>query len=161
MPAYTARPVTPADLPLISGFAESAETLFYFFPKAHFPLDAAQLASALAERQHGTVLLSGEQPVAYANLLKVIPGEYASLGNLVVSPAARGQGAARALIEHLEHLARTNFAIRELRAACFNHNSAGLLCYQQLGFSPFAMEPRQDWQSRAVMLLHLRRAIPC
>ncbi|MCJ8169463.1 GNAT family N-acetyltransferase [Atopomonas sediminilitoris] len=155
----TLRPATEADLASICNFAQSAEELFYFFPRAHYPLTVAQLAAAMASRQGAHVACVEGAVVGYANFFAVQPNAYASLGNLVIAPQARGQGVARALIDHLGQLAAQQFAATELRANCFNHNTQGLLVYRRLGFSPFALEPREDWQGQPVMLIQLRRAL--
>ena len=44
------RPATELDLRVVCDFAQDAQELFFFFPKAQFPLTPLQLSQAVAER---------------------------------------------------------------------------------------------------------------
>jgi predicted GNAT family acetyltransferase len=98
MSAFAARAATLADLPVVCSWVDDADTLFYLHPRAQFPLTVAQLAEAFAARELNTVLLADGAPVAFANCYRHTPGECAMIGNVIVAPAWRGRGAARALL---------------------------------------------------------------
>lgn len=150
------RPATELDLQVVCGFAQDAQELFFFFPKAQFPLTPQQLSQAVAERAEATVVELDGQVVAFANFYRWEMGGRCSIGNVVVAPAARGRGAARYLMERMIVLALTKHRAREVTVSCFNQNVAGLLLYPQLGFEPFAIEERSDQQGHRVALVHMR-----
>ena len=59
------RPVAEKDIQLICGFPQSDDELFFFFPKASFPLAASQLQDAIAQRSDSTVVeLDGDKLVS-------------------------------------------------------------------------------------------------
>lgn len=151
------RPVEPRDLSRICCFVQSAEELFFLFPKARYPLNTAQLQQAIDSRSDATVLLQDDQVVAFANFYRAEAGGICAIGNVIVDPAQRGQGLGRLLIGTMLELASQRYQANEVRISCFNHNTAGLLLYPQLGFAPFAIEPRLDWQGQRVALIHMRR----
>lgn len=153
------RPAEAADLPAIVQFPQSAEELFYCFPRARWPLDVSQLASAMAERQDSTLILLDRRPAAFANFYQCQPGEYCALGNLMVAPWARQRGIAAHLVGLMEQRARKQHQARELRVSCFNGNSAGLLLYPRLGYQPYALVERQDWLGRRVALIQFSKAL--
>ncbi|WP_417781121.1 GNAT family N-acetyltransferase [Stutzerimonas xanthomarina] len=152
----THRPATELDLQAVCGFAQDAQELFFFFPKAQFPLTHTQLRQAFAERADATVVELGGKVVAFANFYRWEMKGRCSIGNVVVAPAARGRGAARYLMEQMISLAFSQYQAREVTVSCFNQNAAGLLLYPKLGFEPFAIEERVDQQGSRVALIHMR-----
>ena len=76
-------------------------------------------------------------------------------GNVIVSPAARGRGVGRYLIEQMIGLAFSKHQASEVTVSCFNQNVAGLLLYPKLGFRPYAVEERQDKKGNRTALIHL------
>ncbi len=154
----THRPATAQDIPTICSFAQSAEELFFLFPKADFPLTPAQLQGAIAQRADATVVELDGAVVGFANFYRWEHGGSCAIGNVIVAPAARGRGVGRYLIERMIDLAFTRHQAGEVTVSCFNGNVAGLLFYPQLGFRPYAVEARQDRNGRRVALIHLRLA---
>ncbi|MCY1457973.1 hypothetical protein D9M71_753120 [compost metagenome] len=78
---------------------------------------------------------------------------------MVVAPAARGHGVARYLVQSMIELARRQFEAREVPVSCFNSNTAGLLLYPQLGFTPFAIEERQGPGNTRVALVQMKQTL--
>ncbi len=154
------RPAEPPDLALIAAFPQSPEELFFLFPRVTFPLTAAQLAETVAQRADSTVAVRDGLVVGFANFHRWETGGVCAIGNVIVNPAARGQGVASALIGHLVELAFGKHRAAEVRLSCFHRNLAGLLLYPRLGFTPFAIEERQDWRGRRTALIHLQRIRP-
>lgn len=154
---FTHRPVAEQDLAAICAFTQSPSELFFCFPKADYPLTPAQLQAAIEQRSDSTVVLLDGLVVAFANFYRYEAGGVCAIGNVMVAPAARGRGVARYLIEQMLKLAFGKHQACEARVSCFNQNVAGLLLYPTLGFSPFAIEERQDRQGQRLALVHLRR----
>ncbi|WP_054887552.1 GNAT family N-acetyltransferase [Pseudomonas sp. NBRC 111130] len=153
------RPVQPADIPAICCFPQGPDELFYMFPKANYPLTPALLSDTIAQRSGSTVVEGDGLVLGFANFYKAEHGGICALGNVVVAPAARGQGVARYLVQRMVELAREQFAAREVWVSCFNHNTAGLLLYPQLGFVPFGIEERKAQDGRRVALVQMKLQI--
>lgn len=154
----THRPATEQDFQAVCGFAQDAQELFFFFPKAQFPLTPQQLSQAVAQRADATVVELDGRVAAFANFYRWEFEGCCSIGNVVVAPAARGRGAARYLMAQMIDLALTKYRAREVTVSCFNQNVAGLLLYPRLGFEPFAVEERVGPQGNRVALIHMRRS---
>ena len=153
------RPVTAQDFPVVCSFAQNEEELFYLFPTATYPLTTDQLARTVAQRSAPTVVEDGGRVVAFADLFRVKYSGYTNIGNVMVAPHARGCGVGSYLIEQMIALAQATFGTRKVRISCFSRNTAGLLLYSKLGFVPYALEERTDWQGERVALLHLRKSL--
>ena len=152
----THRPVAENDIQLLCSFPQSEDELFFLFPKATFPLAPSQLQDAIAQRSDSTVVELGGEVVAFANFYRWETGGCCSIGNVVISPAARGRGVGRYLIEQMIGLAFSKHQATEVTVSCFNQNVAGLLLYPQLGFQPYAIEERKDKKGIRVALIHMR-----
>ena len=152
----THRPVEEKDIQVICGFPQSEDELFFFFPKAAFPLSPSQLLDAITQRSDSTVVELGGEVVAFANFYRWEAGGCYSIGNVIVSPSARGRGVGRYLIEQMITLAFSKHQAAEVTVSCFNRNVAGLLLYPKLGFQPYAVEERQDKKGDRVALIHMR-----
>lgn len=152
----THRPVAEKDLQVICGFPQGASELFYLFPKAEYPLVPSSLLDAIAQRSDSTVVELGGEVVAFANFYRWETEGCCSIGNVIVSPAARGRGVGRYLIEQMIGLAFSKHLASEVTVSCFNQNLAGLLFYPKLGFQPYAVEERRDKQGNRVALIHMR-----
>ena len=154
------RPVEEQDLPTLCGFAQNAEELFFFFPKARYPLTPAQLRENIAQRSDSTVVLLEGQVVGLANFYRWERGGQCWIGNVIVAPSTRGRGVARYLIERMIECAYARHQAAEVHLSCFNHNTAGLLLYPSLGFEPYAIEPYAGLQGQRLALIQLRLRCP-
>lgn len=154
--SLTHRPVSEKDMPIICGFPQNEDELFFLFPKATFPLTPAQLQDAVAQRSDSTVVELDDVVVGFANFYRWKIGGCCSIGNVIVSPAAREQGVGRYLIRTMIHIAFSKYQAAEVTVSCFNENVSGLLLYRKLGFQPYAIEERQDKQGHRVALVHMR-----
>lgn len=152
----TYRPVQEADISIICQFPQSEQELFFLFPKASYPLTFGQLKAAIDQRTDSTVILSENKIVGFANFYVCELGEKCAIGNVVVSPETRGQGVGQYLIATMVQIAFTKHKAKEVQISCFDQNTAGLLLYQKLGFSPFAIEERLDKQGNKVALIHMK-----
>lgn len=149
------RPVLHADIQTICAFPRDEEELFYFFPKASFPLTVKQLQRAIDQRSDSTVVEQDGVVVGFANFYHWTHGK-CHIGNLIISPDARGNGVAQYLIHSMIDLARTQHAASVVEISCFNQNTSGLLLYQKIGFEPFAIEQRLCPDGRRVALIHMQ-----
>ena len=155
----THRPLEDKDIPIVCGLAQSEDELFFMFPKAEFPLSSSQLRDAVAQRSDSTVVELGGEVIAFANFYHWEFGGRCSIGNVIVSLAARGHGVGRYLIDQMIGRAISRHRASEVTVSCFNHNVAGLLLYHKLRFQPYAMEERQGKKGDRTVLIHLRLPI--
>ena len=153
----THRPVAEKDIQAICGFAQTEDELFFLAPKAQFPLTPSQLQALIASRSTSTVVERDGVVVAFANFYRWESGGRCAIGNVIVSPLARGRGVARYLIEQMTRLAFEKHQAAEVTVSCFNQNVAGLLLYPGLGFQPYAIEERTNPKGDRVALIHMRR----
>ncbi|MHB8446227.1 MAG: GNAT family N-acetyltransferase, partial [Acidithiobacillus ferrivorans] len=86
----------------------------------------------------------GGEVIAFVNFYRWESGDCCSIGNVIVSPAARGRGVGRYLIEQMIAFAFSKHQAAEITVSCFNQNIAALF-YPKLGFQPYAVE---EWQDR-------------
>lgn len=150
------RAVTEADISQICSFAKTADELYFFFPKASFPLTPDQLSSAISQRSDSTVVEEHGKVLGFANFYRWGLQSTCSIGNVVVSPQARNRGVAKLLMAHMVSLAYTKYEASEITVSCFNFNTAGLLLYPKLGFKPYEIEERKDQNGNRVALVYLR-----
>jgi len=147
------RPATVTDLADIVTFAQSAQELFFAYPKANWPLSIGQLAASMAERRDSTVVLLDGRVAGFANFYQWQHGDFCALGNVLVAPWARGQGVAHYLVAAMEQLAREHYKATRMKVSCFNANSAGLLLYPKLGYQLDGIVERRDPQGARVALV--------
>lgn len=152
---YTHRPLTEADAADICGFAQSAEELFFAFPKATFPLTPDNLLSTARQRLSPTVVVSQENVLGYANFIEVKERGFCAIGNLMVHPDHRRKGVASYLVDQMVRKATAEYCARFVRVACFSHNQAAYQMYHKLGFRPGEMEQRLGGDGIPVLLVNL------
>lgn len=153
------RPFSNDDLQAVCSFPRDAEELFFFYPKAAYPLTPEQLKHAIDQRSDSTVVIRDSKVVGFANFYRWDNG-ICCIGNVAVAPAARGQGVAKYLIQTMIALADARHSATVVQISCFNHNTAGLLLYSKLGFEPFDIEECETPDGRRTALIHMRCQLP-
>lgn len=152
------RAATVDDYAAICRLMPTAQELFLVWPKGHHPLTVEQIQQLVRERKELTVAVNAETVVGFANLYDVDPPRKAFIGNVVVAASLRGQGLGKALATHMRDIAFDRYGVAEVHLSVFSENTKALLLYASLGFSPYAMEARQDYQGRRVALIHMKCA---
>ena len=117
--------------------------------------EAAEVQRSIEQRSDATVVEVAGRVVAFANFYRWEEG-LCSIGNVVVASDARGSGVGSYLISHMLTLGFDKHRARAVSVSCFNRNVAGLLFYAKLGFQPFDIEQRIDYNGDRVALIHLR-----
>jgi ribosomal protein S18 acetylase RimI-like enzyme len=149
------REVTEDDIPEICRLPKTREELFYCFPRASFPLTEAEVRRNIEQRSDSTVVEVAGRVVAFANFYRWEKG-LCSIGNVVVASDARASGVGSYLISHMIILGFEKHHAHAVSVSCFNRNVAGLLFYPRLGFQPYDVEQRIDYNGDRVALIHLR-----
>lgn len=151
------RPAHHDDFTLIAHWPQSRDELYYFAPRAPWPLCAGTLRQIANERLLATVAECDGVAVGYANVYRQQAGGYA-VGNLVVSPDMRGAGIASALMAQMEAQLRGR-GETTLHVACFNQNTAALRLYHQRGYRPQSLEQREGPSGEPVILIQLLKTL--
>ena len=153
----TFRPIEVQDIQTICEFPQSKDELFFLSPKASFPLRTEDFKKIIAERVNPTVAVANEQIVGFSSLYKVETEKQCFIGNVIVSPAVRGAGLGKAIIENMIILGREQHKIKEIHLSCFSNNINGLLLYSKLGFAPYSIEERINFNNERVALIHMKK----
>lgn len=147
------------DLGCVAGFLATPNELFFFHPRAVFPMTVQQLVPNYRSREGNTVIIAGDKVAGFANFISVSEGNSATIGNVAVDPQQRGKGLGSELICHMEALAKTMYEVRKIQIPCFNTNTAGLLLYHKLGYVPCSGEPRVNQNGDPVYLIYLVKTL--
>ena len=86
------RTAQPGDIPVVCTFAQSSDEAFFFFPKCTWPLTPEQLAAAVAQRSDSSVVVEGDEVLAFANFYQWEQGGW--VPGQVIRILAAGQGVA-------------------------------------------------------------------
>ena len=152
----TDRPLHAADSLIITGFAQSAEELFYIAPFAEYPWQADKFAESTRERLSNTVFAQKGMVVGFANFYDYELGHKGFIGNVIVNPAMRRQGYGKRILQHMIETGIHGHKFMEIHLSCFSTNTAGLLLYRKLGFKPYSIEQRTDYKNESVALVNFR-----
>jgi ribosomal protein S18 acetylase RimI-like enzyme len=152
----THRPAKENDIPLICTFPKNHDELFFIAPKVSYPLNPQLFKEAITQRSDPTVVELDGKVVGFANFYRWKIGGSCYIGNVIIAPFARGDGAGQYLMERMINIAFSKHQAIEVIISCFNQNIAGLLFYSKLGFNPYEIEERKDKQENRVALIHMR-----
>ncbi|WP_442600705.1 GNAT family N-acetyltransferase [Paenibacillus sp. KN14-4R] len=147
------------DFDYISKFPQNKTELFYMFPKGLYPADPEQLYQTSQTRQLATVIEYEEEIVGYCNLYGLVEGEHCWLGNVIINPRFRGQGAGEYLVNLMLERARNELNVKELRLVCHNINTKALLLYYKIGFKPYDMKIISDPDNNQIAGIIMRMEV--
>jgi ribosomal protein S18 acetylase RimI-like enzyme len=139
----------------ITALVRSPEELYLVYPSGRYPWDIAQLKRLAQLRSDLTVALVDGEVAAFANLYDLVPNKSAFIGNLVVSPGYKRLGIGRSLTLHMMEICEGTYRARP-HLSVFGFNAPAILLYTRLGFTPYAVEPREDLKGETVALFHMR-----
>jgi ribosomal protein S18 acetylase RimI-like enzyme len=128
------------DLPALCRLVQSAQELYYFYPRARFPLTPEQARQIVRQSHDPTVVTMDGRLAGFANFTRIAPNSRCTLGNVIVEASLRGRGVGRYLLDVMMSKARERYQAPEIETDCPSDNVAGLLLYTKLGFSPTAIE---------------------
>ena len=93
------REATAEDYEAIVRLVPTREELFLVYPKGIHPFSVSQIRALADVRNELTVAVHSGEVIGFANLYDLEPGQWAFIGNVVVSRAFRGQGLGRRLLK--------------------------------------------------------------
>lgn len=153
------RAICEADLSEICKMPQNAEELFFMFPKANYPLTVEELGAGIMERWDSTVVLLQDKIVGFANFYKLEKNKYCSIGNVIISPRFRSQGAATFLITTMEKIGKEKYNVSEIHLSCFDANTKGLLLYTKLKYKPYEIEKYISKGNKISALIKMRKVL--
>ena len=157
---YTFRNANREDFGQIAAFPQDRREAFFMWPRGSYPFSAEALYESAVKRLLPTVVLRDGEIAGYANLYDLEEGQSCWIGNVIVSPKHRGQGAGKFLVETMIRRARDELGVREVRLVCHNVNTGALLFYHKLGFEPFGMKVVTDHEKREIAGILMKYRIP-
>lgn len=112
------------------------------FPAAIWPLTPRQLARSANMRCGSTVVECDAVVAGYANFIHCLPGEFCTIGNVIVNPAMRRQGVGTFLLRAMAARAAMAYGAQRVRLRCVSSNKAGLRLYSAMGFRRVGVRAR-------------------
>ncbi|WP_158606374.1 GNAT family N-acetyltransferase [Paenibacillus ginsengarvi] len=156
---YTCRPAQSEDYQTICTFVETEDELYFMFPSGKFPLQAGQLEQNAKNRWCPTIVEDESGIAGYANFYGYEEGKQCHLGNVIVAPAHRGQGAAAFLIRTMITKASAELNVPRLLLVCHSTNPRALLFYDKLGFKPFALSKKLNFRGEAIVGISMEKLL--
>ncbi|TDF99787.1 GNAT family N-acetyltransferase [Paenibacillus piri] len=156
---YSYRDAKKKDFTAIAAFPVNKQESFYMFPKGSFPLDPEQLFAVSQTRKLPTVIERSGELAGYSCLYDVQEGECCWLGNVIINPVYRGQGAAAYLIETMTNRAASELGMKELLLVCHNTNTKALFLYDKMGFKPYDIKQAQDHDGNQLVGIKMRKPL--
>lgn len=150
------RPSMLSDLKTLCSFPQNMDELYFFFPKASFPLTIDQLENVISQREHSTSVEYNGLLAGFANFYSWEKHGTCKVGNVIVNPVLRNKGVAQYLMSTMQQKAKKYYQAKTVQVSCFNHNTAGLLLYKKMGFNIFDIEERFDKNDKKVALMHFK-----
>ena len=144
------------DYPAITKLIKTPEELFRVYPAGSYPFTLEQVNQLALVRMELTVATIRNQVVGFGNLYGYEPNQHVFLGNLVVDQSNRGQGIGRGIIQYLLKQVFYKYRLLEARISVFSDNTPALLLNTKLGFEPYQVEQRKNYNQDRVALLHMR-----
>lgn len=123
---------------------ENAQTLFYSFPNANYPLDYEQLAKIHKKRFFPTVFLIEDKIIAYSNIYFKENDNEPHIGNVILNKKYRGRGYGKKIVMTMIDIAIKEFTPSAIKLVVFETNKNVYKLYKSLGFEPYGLKYRKN-----------------
>jgi len=150
------RDAVSSDYEDICKLVPSERELYLVYPGGRHPLTVDQVKQLSQERKELTVTTDGLKIVGFANLYDFNDKERAFIGNVVIENSFRGKGFGNKLIGHMLSVAFSKYELSEVHISVFSDNVPALLLYSKLGFRPYIIEERYNFENKRVALIHMK-----
>jgi ribosomal protein S18 acetylase RimI-like enzyme len=138
------------DFKMIARFPQDRKEAFFMYPRGTYPFRPDHLYEVALARVIPTVILMKDEVVGYGNGYDWIEGVSCWLGNVIINPNFRGQGAGKYLIEVLKKRAKEELKVKEIHLVCHNINTNALLFYNKLGFKAYDIKTMRDFNNHEI-----------
>ena len=150
------REAVQADYEGICMLVPTEHELYLVYPRGTHPFTVDQVRHLSELRKELTVAADDAKIVGFANLYDFKDKERAFIGNVVIEKSARGRGLGKQLIDHMLKVAFTKYDLSEVHISVFSNNVPALLLYSKLGFQPYSIEERHNYETKRVALIHMK-----
>ncbi len=150
------RDAIQSDYEDICKLVPSERELYLVYPRGTHPLTVDQVKHLSQVRKELTVATDGVKIVGFANLYDFKDKERAFVGNVVIENSFRGMGIGKQLIGHMLNAAFSKYDLGEVHISVFSDNVPALLLYSKLGFRPYFIEERHNYETKRVALIHMK-----
>lgn len=135
------RAFTVADYATLISWIDDAKLNYLWGgPRFTFPLDHAQLEQHCAQAEVISFMFDiAGKPAGYVELVRKSKS-HLRICRVFVSPAFRGQGMAKIMLNQLMALAINQYGASQLSLAVFERNKVAKNCYETLGFKVISHE---------------------
>lgn len=150
------REAVHADYEEICKLVPSERELYLVYPRGAHPFTVEQVRNLSELRKELTVATDDAKIVGFANLYDFEDKESAFIGNVVIENSSRKRGLGKQLIGHMLKAAFFKYDLSEVHISVFSDNVPALLLYSKLGFRPYSIEERLDYETKRVALIHMK-----
>ena len=144
------------DYDAISRLITSPHELFRVYPAGRFPFTREQVNQLALVRMELSVATVAGKVVAFGNLYGYEPNRHIFIGNLIIDRVYRGNGIGQGMMQYLLKQVFYKYRLMEARISVFSDNIPALLLYTKMGFEPYRVEPRKNFEKQRVALLHMK-----
>lgn len=146
----------PADYEAICKLVPTEQELFLVYPRGVYPFTVDQVKHLSEVRKELTVVVDGQNIVGFANLYDFNDQVSAFIGNVVIDRSFRGRGIGKKLVSHMRNTAFLKYGLKEVHISVFSDNTLALLLYSKLGFIPYSIEEKRNYNDQKVALIHMK-----
>ena len=151
------REAVPADYEDICKLVPNEHELYLVYPRGIHPFTIEQVKHLSETRKELTVAIDDARIiVGFANLYDFKNKERAFIGNVIIKNSSRGKSLGKRLIGHMLSAAFSKYGLSEAHISVFSDNVPALLLYSKLGFQPYSIEERHNYQTKRVALIHMK-----
>ena len=150
------RAIAEDDFQTLCDLLPSEEELFLVYAQGRHPFTIPQVRRLLEIRMEPTVMVHRGKVVGFGDFYNYCAGQSVFIGNIVIDQSVRGQGLGKRLICYLIDRAFNDLDLPIVKIHVYNRNLTALLLYSALGFQPYAMKVKQDYERKPVIMFSLR-----
>ncbi len=154
---YQFREATENDFEAICKLVPNKEELFLMHPNGQYPFTVAQIQELSRVRKELTVAVFEDRIIGFTDFYDFNVDRFAFIGNVIIYRDYRGRGIGRKMISHMVKIAYEKYKLPEIRISAFNQNAPALLLYSSLGFTPYEIEEKQDWDGNRIAIINLKK----
>ena len=142
----------------ICNLIKSEKELFLVFPSGSYPLTISQLEKLSEVRMDLSVLVEEDKIIGFANFYNYEPNKCLFIGNVIIDKDHRFKGLGKFIVSHMLNTAYEKYNLPEVRISVFNENTRALLLYTSLGFLPYEVEEKINFQGDKVAQINMKKA---
>jgi len=145
------------DFERICHLIKSRKELFLVFPSGSYPLTISQIEKLSEVRMDLSVLTEENIIIGFANFYNYEAKKCIFIGNVIIDKDHRFKGLGKYIVLHMINVAYEKYNLPEVRISVFNENTRALLLYTSLGFLPYDVEDKINFQGDKVAQINMKK----